>query len=103
MSMTIEECSATRQPRPVPQTSRNVLEQLSMKGKLTVVTGAADGIGLAAVEAVIEAGGDAAMVYRSNDSAVEKAKKLAEQYGVKVRAYKCDGELKRTAEESHMT
>ncbi|PWN19924.1 putative NADP-dependent mannitol dehydrogenase [Microstroma glucosiphilum] len=90
MSMTIEECSATRQPRPIPETSRNVLEQLSMKGKVTLVTGAADGIGLAAVEAVIEAGGDAAMVYRSNDTAVEKAKKLAEQYGVKVRAYKCD-------------
>ena len=63
MSMTIEDCSTARQPRPVPDTPRNVLAQFSMKGKVACVTGASDGIGFAAAEAMAEAGADVALWY----------------------------------------
>jgi sorbose reductase len=42
-----------------------VLEQFSMKGKVIVVTGAAEGIGGAVADAMAEAGGDVALWYNS--------------------------------------
>jgi hypothetical protein len=67
MSMSIEECAVERSgfPKPFPQTSSNVTEQFKMSGKVTVVNGAADGIGLAVAEAIAEAGGDVALWYNS--------------------------------------
>lgn len=65
MSMTIEDCSTSRQPRPTPDIPSNVLEQFSMKGKVCCVTGASDGIGYAAVEAMAEAGADVALWYNT--------------------------------------
>lgn len=90
MSMTLEDCAAVRQPRPVPDTPTNVIKQLSMKGKVTAVTGAADGIGLAAAEGIAEAGGDVALLYNSNTAAVEQAARLAKEHGVRAKAYKCE-------------
>jgi hypothetical protein len=67
MSMSIEECQAPRPgfPKPVPDTPVNVMEQFSMKGKVIIVTGAAEGIGGAVADAMAEAGGNVALWYNS--------------------------------------
>lgn len=67
MSMTIEESSAPRDgfPRPFPDISSNVLEQFKLDGRVVVVTGAADGIGLAVSEAMAEARANVALWYNS--------------------------------------
>ncbi|CAO2650228.1 Nn.00g015200.m01.CDS01 [Neocucurbitaria sp. VM-36] len=90
MSMSIEECQRPRAgfPRPVPNTPANVLEQFSMKGKVIVVTGAAEGIGGAVADAMAEAGGNVALWYNSNDAAVQRGSTLAQSHGVKTKAYK---------------
>ncbi|SPO29320.1 probable nadp-dependent mannitol dehydrogenase [Ustilago trichophora] len=90
MSMTVEDCAAVRQPNPVPSTPTNVLEQLSMKGKVVVVTGASDGLGYAAVEAVAEAGADVCLWYNTNAIAIEKASHLAEMHNIRAKAYQCE-------------
>jgi sorbose reductase len=68
MSMTIEDCSVPRQPRPVPDTPSNVLQQFSMKGKVVVITGSSPGksgtsIGASVAEGMAEAGADLALWY----------------------------------------
>ncbi len=67
MSMGFDECGVVREgfPRPVPDTSTNVLEQFRMTGKVVVVTGAADGIGYAVSEAMAEANANVALWYNS--------------------------------------
>ncbi|GAW25795.1 putative l-xylulose reductase [Rosellinia necatrix] len=67
MSMGFDECGVVREgfPRPFPETSENVLEQFRMTGKVVVVTGAADGIGYAVSEAMVEANANVAMWYNS--------------------------------------
>ncbi|TFB05158.1 putative NADP-dependent mannitol dehydrogenase [Trichoderma ghanense] len=93
MSMTIEDCTRVRPgfPRPVPDTTPdNVLQQFQMKGKVVVVTGAADGIGLAVAEGMAEAGADVAMWYNSNDAAVERARGLGEMHKIRAVAYQVD-------------
>jgi hypothetical protein len=67
MSMSIEECQTPRPgfPKPVPAGPSNVMEQFSMKGKVIVVTGAAEGIGGAVADAMAEAGGNVALWYNS--------------------------------------
>ncbi|KAM3426224.1 hypothetical protein NHJ13734_009584 [Beauveria thailandica] len=92
MSMNFDDCATIRQgfPRPFPDTPANVLQQFSMSGKVTVVTGAADGLGYAVAEAIAEAGGDVAFWYNSNDAAVSKAKALGEQCGVRTAPYQVD-------------
>lgn len=93
MSMTVEDCTRVRPgfPRPVPDTPANVLQQFQMKGKVVVVTGAADGIGLAVAEGFAEAGADVAMWYNSNDAAVERARGFEEMHNVRAVAYQVDG------------
>ncbi|KAI0457226.1 putative short-chain dehydrogenase [Xylaria acuta] len=92
MSMGFDECAVVRDgfPRPVPDTPSNVLEQFRMTGKVVVVTGAADGIGYAASEAMAEANANVAMWYNSNNAAITKANRLAEIHGLKTSAYKVD-------------
>jgi hypothetical protein len=65
--MSDSDCRVVREgfPRPFPNTPSNVLEQFQMKGKVTVVTGAADGIGYAVAEAYAEAGADVALLYNT--------------------------------------
>lgn len=67
MSMTVSDCTQIRDgfPRPFPDTPANVLEQFKLNGKVVVVTGAADGIGLAVSEAMAEAGAHVALWYNS--------------------------------------
>ncbi|PKY00687.1 NAD(P)-binding protein, partial [Aspergillus campestris IBT 28561] len=92
MSMTLQDCVTVREgfPRPFPNTPTNVLEQFSLRGKVVVITGAADGIGYAVAEAMAEAGADLAMWYNSNDVAVSKAQSLSQEHNVKATAYKVD-------------
>jgi hypothetical protein len=65
MSMSIDECQTPRPgfPKPVPDIPTNVMQQFSMKDKVIVVTGAAEGIGGAVADAMAEAGGDVALWY----------------------------------------
>ncbi|KAF1941083.1 NAD(P)-binding protein [Clathrospora elynae] len=90
MSMSIEECQTPRPgfPKPVPDTPVNVMQQFSMKGKVIVVTGAAEGIGGAVADAMAEAGGDVVLWYNSNEAAIRKGSTLAKEHGVKTKAYK---------------
>lgn len=88
--MTLSEAQTPRTPRPVPSTPTNVLDQFSMRGKLTIITGASAGIGLAVAQGIAEAGGDLALWYNSNDAAVEEGDKLAKLNGVKVKAYQVE-------------
>ncbi|KAH6621877.1 sorbose reductase SOU1 [Boeremia exigua] len=89
MSMSIDECQTPRPgfPKPVPSGPTNVLEQFSMKGKVIVVTGAAEGIGGAVADAMAEAGGDVALWYNSNPEAEKRAQRLAQDFSVKTKAY----------------
>ncbi|KAJ5222316.1 short-chain dehydrogenase [Penicillium citrinum] len=92
MSMNLADCDRAREgfPRPFPNTPTNVLEQLSLRGKVAVVNGAADGIGLAVAEAMAEAGANVALWYNSNDRAVQKSQELASTHGIKSTANKVD-------------
>ncbi|CAG8004098.1 unnamed protein product [Penicillium salamii] len=92
MSMSVQDCAPARDgfPRPFPDTASNVLQQFQMKGKVVVITGAADGLGYAVAESMAEAGADVALWYNSNDVAIEKAKTLAKENNVKTSAYKVD-------------
>ncbi|CAG8006793.1 unnamed protein product [Penicillium salamii] len=92
MSMSVQDCAPARDgfPQPFPDTPTNVLQQFQMKGKVVVITGAADGLGYAVAESMAEAGADVALWYNSNDVAIEKAKTLAKENNIKTSAYKVD-------------
>lgn len=70
-------------PKPVP----NILDLFSLKGKVASITGSSTGIGYAVAEGFAQAGADVAIWYNSHN-VDDKAKALAEKYGVKVKAYK---------------
>lgn len=67
MSMSVSDSGVVRDgfPRPFPDTPSNVMEQFRMTGKVVVVNGAADGIGLAVAEAMAEANAHVALLYNS--------------------------------------
>lgn len=91
MSMTLEEANSTpRLPKPFPNIPDNVLQQFSMSGKVTAITGASAGIGWAVAEAIAEAGGHVALLYNSNPEAIAKGLKLAELHNVQVKAYQLE-------------
>jgi len=79
-------------PIGIPKTN-SLTEMFSLKGKVVVVTGASGprGMGIEAARGCAEMGADLAITYASRPDGGEKnAKELAETYGVKVKAYKCD-------------
>ncbi|KAK7418139.1 hypothetical protein QQX98_004114 [Neonectria punicea] len=92
MSMNTDDCAKLRDgfPRPFPDTPSNVLEQFQLTGKVVVVTGAADGLGLAVAQAMAEANAQVAFWYNSNDAAVQKAEEIGKEHGIKTAAYKVD-------------
>ena len=87
--MTVED-GGSKQAKPVPDTPSNVLEQFQLRGKVVAINGAADGIGYAVAEGMVEAGAHVAMWYNTNDAAIEKAAALAKKHGAKVRAYQVE-------------
>ncbi|KAJ4110632.1 hypothetical protein NW768_011977 [Fusarium equiseti] len=92
MSMSVEDATKTRDgfPKPFPNISSNVMEQLRLNDKVCIVNGAADGLGYAVAEGYAEAGGDVALWYNSNDAALAKARSLSEKHGIKASAYQVD-------------
>lgn len=76
-------------PTKPPPVVDNVMKLFSLKGKVASVTGSSGGIGWAVAEAYAQAGADVAIWYNSKP-AEEKAAYLAETYGVKAKAYKCN-------------
>ncbi|WVQ80309.1 hypothetical protein IAT38_002414 [Cryptococcus sp. DSM 104549] len=62
---------------------------IDFKGKLILVTGGGRGIGLAISKALASAGADVALTFTSKD-ATPVAEQLSAEYGVKVRAFKCE-------------
>jgi hypothetical protein len=97
-------------PKPTPILSDSVLEYMlsflvhftllnglslfrmfSLKGKVAVITGAAAGIGYQVARAYAEAGGDVALFYNTNASAVSKSASLAKEFSVRCKAYQVDG------------
>lgn len=77
-------------PLHKPDTSSPVLEQFSLKGKLCVVTGGARGIGLEIVLGFAEAGADVAFTYLTSTDASETARRISQETGQRVRAYKAN-------------
>lgn len=67
MSVSVEEAAAVRDgyPRPFPHTPHNVMDQFRMTGKVAVVGGAADGIGLSVAEGMAEANAHVVLLYNS--------------------------------------
>ena len=67
----------------VPPKTEKVLPLFSNKGKTAIVSGAGAGIGLAVAQALAESGANVAIWYNSNKKALERAKEIEQNYGVK--------------------
>jgi len=70
----------------------SLLELLSLKGKVVVITGASGprGMGIEAARGCAEMGADVAITYASRaEGGIKNAEDLAAKYGVKAKAYKC--------------
>jgi len=79
-------------PIPVPKAD-SLLDLLSLKGKVIIITGASGprGMGIEAARGCAEMGADVAITYSSRPEGGEKnAKELGDKYGVKAKAYKLD-------------
>src|SRR5215475_7427315 len=79
-------------PITVPTTT-SLHDLFSLKGKVVIVTGASGptGIGTEAARGCAEMGADVAITYSSRPKGGEEnAKELAQKYGVKSKAYKCN-------------
>lgn len=68
----------------------NVMDKFSMKGKVSVITGAAQGLGQAMAEALAAAGSDIVIAEINTDLAQTTAREIAKTFGVKAEAMKCD-------------
>lgn len=79
-------------PQQVPAANK-LIDLLSLKGKVVVVTGASGpkGMGIEAARGAAEMGADIAITYASRKEGAEKnVEELTKDYGVKVKAYKCN-------------
>ena len=61
-----------------------------LKEKVAIITGGARGIGAAIAEAFAAQGADIAILCRSVETAEELTERLAAEYGVRAKAYRCD-------------
>lgn len=78
-------------PQRIPEAEK-LIDLLSLKGRVVVVTGASGpkGMGIEAARGCAEMGADVAITYSSRAEGGEKnAEALAKDYGVKAKAYKC--------------
>ncbi|KAG1797376.1 uncharacterized protein HD556DRAFT_1356304 [Suillus plorans] len=67
-----------------------MFSNLAFSGECIIVTGGNRGIGLGFSRALAKAGARVAIIYKSNKDAPKVAEDLEKEFGVKVRAYKCD-------------
>ena len=63
--------------------TQHVLPLFSLKGRTAIVSGAGAGIGLAVAQGLAEAGANVAIWYNSNKKALDRAKEIESEYGVK--------------------
>jgi len=63
---------------------------IDFTGHTIIVTGGNRGIGYELSRGVAQAGANVAIVYRSSADAEDVAQKIAKEFGVKTKAYKCD-------------
>ena len=61
-----------------------------LKNKVAVITGASRGIGKAIALEFAANGADVALIYAGNKAAAEETAELAQQFGVRAHAYRCD-------------
>lgn len=76
-----------------PANSEKLLDLLSLKGKVVVVTGASgpQGIGIEAARGCAELGANIALTYFSRaEDCIKNAEYLSKEYGITARAYPCD-------------
>lgn len=64
-------------------TETKVFPLFSLKGKTAIVSGAGAGIGLVVAQCLAEAGANVAIWYHSNKKALDRAKEIETDYGVK--------------------
>lgn len=79
-------------PISIPKQEK-LLDLLSLKGKVVIVTGASGprGMGIEAARGCAEMGADVAITYSSRKEGAEKnMEELSKDYGTKVKAYKLD-------------
>jgi len=80
------------QANGVPQAER-LSDLFNLKGKVVLITGASGprGMGIEAARGCAEFGADIAITYSSRRAGAEKnIEELTRDYGVKVKAYKCN-------------
>ncbi|KAF2169917.1 hypothetical protein M409DRAFT_64345 [Zasmidium cellare ATCC 36951] len=78
-------------PQRIPE-GEHLLDLLSLKGRVVVVTGASGpkGMGIEAARGCAELGADIAITYASRaEGGIKNAEQLSKDYGVKAKAYKC--------------
>ena len=83
--------STLKMPQSIP-TASHLLDLFSLKGKVVIITGASGprGMGIEAARGCAEMGADVAITYSSRKEGAEKnIAELSKEYGVKVKAYKC--------------
>ncbi|KAH9905782.1 hypothetical protein F4778DRAFT_678912 [Xylariomycetidae sp. FL2044] len=79
-------------PQNIPKANK-LIDLLSLKGKVVVVTGASGprGMGIEAARGAAEMGADVAITYSSRKEGADKnVEELTKDYGVKAKAYKCN-------------
>ncbi|KAK6209074.1 hypothetical protein LQW54_006674 [Pestalotiopsis sp. IQ-011] len=79
-------------PQRVPSAEK-LIDLFSLKGKVVVVTGASGpkGMGIEAARGCAEMGANVAITYASRKEGAEKnVEELTKEYGIKVKAYKCN-------------
>jgi sorbose reductase len=67
---------------PANSDGGSFMKRFSLTGKTAVISGGGAGIGYAVAQAYAEMGANVGVWYASNKRAIERAKEIAEKYGV---------------------
>jgi len=72
---------------PAADDSKGVLPLFQNKGKVAIISGGGQGIGLCVAQALAESGAHVAIWYNSNKKAIDRCSEIESKYGVKAKAY----------------